>query len=164
MKHLKSILYATITLIVLLNISLVIVSAQPPTVTINPQQPYPQSTATFTANVPEIEVTNIYIVVQECNGKTGICYPDEQNSSMTQKSASSYESTITLKHNDATYIQYTLVVKNDQGWTKYLDLTKVYLSEKPSNNNGSSDSPGFEFIGLTFSIMFILLIIYKRRR
>lgn len=163
MKHEKSFLFAIISLIVLSNISFVFAYAQP-TVTFSPQPLYPQSEVTITADVTDIEATNIYIVVQECNGNTGICYPDEQNSSMTQKSANTYETTMTLKHKDATYIQYTLVVKNNQGWTKYLDLTKVYLSEKPSDNGGSSDTPGFEFIGLAFSIMFILFIFYKRRR
>ncbi len=163
MKHQKSILFITITLIVLSHMSLSLASAQP-TITLNPEQPYPQSTVTFTAEVADIEVTNIYIVVQECNGKTGICYPDEQNSTMTQKSANTYDTTITLKHDDATYIQYTLHVENNGVWTKYLDLTKVTLSEKPSNNGGSSNTPGFELIIFACSIMFISLILYKRRR
>lgn len=155
--------YGTIALIVLFNMSFVLATEQP-TVTLSPEQPYPQSDVTFTATVPEIEVTNIYIIVQECNGKTGICYPDEQNASMTQTSDESYESTVTLKHSDATYVQYTLLIKNDQGWTKYLDLTKAFLAEKPADNNGSSDSPGFELMVLAFSIMFISLMLYKRRR
>ncbi len=145
------------------NISIVFASAQP-IVTLNPVAPYPQSSVTVTADVTGIEATHVYIIVQECNGKTGICYPDEQNASMTQKTTNTYETTMTLKHNDATYIQYTLVVENNEGWTKYLNLTKAYLSEKPSDNGESSDTPGFEFIGLGFSIMFISFILYKRRR
>ena len=158
----ERILYAAAILLLLSNMSLVIASAQP-TVSLDPEAPYPQSSVTFTANIADVEASNVYIVVQECNGASGICYPDEQNVSMTQKTADTYEATVTLKHSDATYIQYTLVTEYNGGWTKYLELTKVDLAEKPSDNGDSSNgTPGFEFVSFAFAIMFISLILYRR--
>ena len=158
-------IFITLMILILSIFTIIPVSAEP-TITLDPETPYPQSSVTFTANLADVDTTNVYILVQECNGDTGVCYPDETNASMTQKTADSYDVTITLKHNDATYIQYTLLVENNSEWTKYSELTKVNLGEKPSDNGDGTENgtPGFEFVVLLFSIMFISLILYKRKR
>jgi len=163
-KKNKILFFAALSLIILSFSNIVYASAQP-TVTLNPEAPYPQSTVTFTANIADIDVTNVYIEVQECNGNLGLCYPDESNASMTQKSAYAYDTTITLKHSDATYIEYTLVVENNGNWMKYLESTKVTLSDKPSDNGGSNNgTPGFELALFTFATIFISFILFRRRR
>lgn len=163
-KQKRGFLFVTLTLLVLSAFNTT--ASAEPTVTLDPTSPYPQSSVTFTANIAGVDAANVYIVVQECNGNSGICYPDEINTSMTQKTADTYDATVTLKHSDATYIQYTLVAENNGDWTKYLELTKVTLSDKPTDNgdDSSSETPGFEFVGLAFSIMFISFILYRRKR
>jgi len=152
-------------LVLLLSMMLSPLASAQPTVSLNPEKPYPQSTVTFTANIGDIEASEVCIIVQECNGNSGIWYPDKQNASMTSADASAYEATITLRHDDATYLQYTLLVHTSEGWDTYLKETKVYLSEKPSSTDGDSEkeTPGFEFVAFASAIMFISLILYKRR-
>lgn len=164
-KQNKRVMYATLLLLVVSSFTMMTASADP-TVTVDPTSPYPQSTVTFTANQVDEDATSVRIIVQECNENTGVCYPDETNETMTQKTADSYDITVTLKQKDATYIQYTLLVENNGELTQYSKLTKVTLSEKPSDNGGDTDNdtPGFEFVGLAFSIMFISLILYRRKR
>lgn len=160
----KTSIFAVFLLMIISTVSIVYASAQP-TVTLNPESPYAQSTVTFTANIADIDVSNVYINVQECNGNLGLCYPDESNVSMTQKSAYAYEATLTLKHSDATYIEYTLIVENNGNWMNYLESTKVTLSDKPSDNGGStSDTPGFELTIFALATIFISFILFRRRR
>ena len=143
-----------------------IVSATDPTVTLDPSQPEPKSTVTFTASVDIDDVSEVRLLISECNVNTGICFSDSnKNLSMAEVSDGQYEATTALTHDDATYVQYTLLVKTDAGWTKYLEETKVNL--KLSDNNGgntNNGSPGFEIIGFIFSAMFILAFYNKRKR
>lgn len=161
--------------IVLVGLCLTIISgfvvADEPTLELNPEKPYPQSDVTFTAEVTDENILEVRLEIQECNANTQICYP-KQNLSMTEVSTGTYESTVTLQHADATYIQYTLKIKTTDGWDEYFKETKVNLSEKPSNGdtngdkngNTNEDTPGFEFVGLALSVMFIMFILYKRKR
>ncbi|MDG6228663.1 MAG: hypothetical protein QCH96_01705 [Candidatus Thermoplasmatota archaeon] len=161
----KTIIFAVLLLMLLSTASSIVFASAQPTVTLNPEKPAPKSTVTFTADIADIDVTNVYIHVQECNGNLGLCYPDDSNVSMTQKSAYTYEASLTLKHSEATYIEFTLIVENNGEWIKYLELTKVTLSEKPSNNGGSANgTPGFDLVVFAFATIFISFILFRRRR
>jgi hypothetical protein len=140
-----------------------------PTIEITPTKPEAESDVTFEVDLTGENVQNAYLWIQECNINTGICYTD-QNVSMTETSDGIYETTFTLEHDDATYFQYSILVNTGSGWLTFFKQTKVNLAE-PSNNNGNtgngdsgSDTPGFEFVALFMSVIFILLIMYRRKR
>ena len=93
-----------------------------------------------------------------------------------------YESSITLIHDDATYITYWLEFKANNVWQAYFKGddgkgTKITLSEpingddddddttsNGGNKNGDTDTPGFGFISILISIMLILIFVYMRKR
>jgi len=162
--HEKGVIYATLLLLVVSSFAMMTASADP-TVTVDPTSPYPQSTVTFTANQVNVDATQVKIEIKECDGNKNICYAIT-DFPMTQKTANSYDATFTLEHSDATYFTYTLIVEENGEQMEYFKDTKITLSEKPSDNGGDSenDTPGFEFVGLAFSIMFISLILYRRKR
>jgi hypothetical protein len=140
-----------------------------PTMEIKPASPTPKSTITFTATLSDENTTDVRIVLQECDAKTGICFTKE-NISMNSIDTDTYETMFTLEHAEATYIQYSLVVNSNDGWKTYLDKTKFNLSEKQNGENGKNDTnndndtPGFEFIGVFISVIFIFIILNKRKR
>jgi hypothetical protein len=144
-------------------------SAIEPTVDIKPASPTPESTITFTATVEDENTTEVRLVLQECDGNTGICFT-KQNISMNTIDIYTYEGSFDLEHSEATYIQYSLVVKSNEGWKTYLDKTKFNLSEKQNDDNGKdgsnndNDTPGFGFIVVIISVIFILIILNKRKR
>ena len=140
-----------------------------PTIQITPTKPEPESDVTFEVDLTGENVQNAYLWIQECNVNTGICYKND-NISMTDTSDGIYETTYTLEHDDATYFQYSIIVNTGSGWSTFFKQTKVNLAEATNNNgntnNGDSDSgtPGFEFVALFMSVIFILLIMYRRKR
>ena len=146
-----------------------ILAVDEPTIEIKPSSPTPESTITFTATVKDENITDVRLVLQECDGNTGICFTKE-NISMNYIDMNTYEIMFTLEHSEATYIQYSLLVNSNEGWKTYLDKTKFNLSEKQNgdngkdNNNEDNDTTGFEFIGVFISIIFILFILNKRKR
>jgi hypothetical protein len=146
-----------------------ITAVDEPTIEIKPSSPTPESTITFTATVKDENTTDVRLVLQECDGNTGICFTKE-NISMNSVDINTYEIMFTLEHSEATYIQYSLVVNSNEGWKTYLDKTKFNLSEKQNGDNGKdntnkdNDTPGFEYIGVFISVIFILFILNKRKR
>ena len=154
-----------------------IVSAAP-TVQLNPAQPEPLGTVTFTATISDVEnIEKVTIRVQECGNEPDIgyiCYTDEFNETMTESSENTYTASITLDHENAIELKYQLHYLTDQGWTSFPDedLITVELDtsgQTNGDNNGDngdsgSDTPGFELIGLVLSVIFISLIMYRRKR
>ena len=150
--------------------------AAAPSVEIDPEHPKPQGTVTFTAIFSENEtVEKVVILVEECGNEPDIgyiCYTDVFNETMTKTSNDTYKITITLKHKNAINIHYQLGFFSDSNWSWYPEnnMTSVDLdaSSDPNGGNGNGnndpDTPGFEFIGLLLSVMFILLISYIRKR
>jgi len=115
-----------------------IVNADDPTVTLNPESPTAQSTVTFTADLGDENATNVWITIEECNGNTGVCYPDKQNVSMEQvEETNVYEKDVTLIHDSATYITYLLEIETELGWQKY-DSVKIYLSDASDDNQSNN--------------------------
>ncbi len=146
----------------------VIVSAAPPAIgeiMINPVQPAVQSLITFTVDVTGEQVLGVYIIVQECNEKTGICYTP-QNMSMSEITQGTYQTRLTLIYPDATYIQYSVNVHSATGWNKTPDI-KTNLAE-PSNgsNDGSTNtkSPGFEIFILVLSLSIVGSVLLRKKR
>ena len=166
----KRILIITITILgFFMSIFNNVSAVNEPIIEIKPESPAPESTITFTATVQDENTTDVRIVFQECDANTGICFT-KQNISMNSVGLDTYEISFALEHSEATYIQYSLLVKSNEGWKTYLDKTKFNLTEKQNgdngkdNNNKDNDTPGFEFIGLFISVIFIMLIFNKRKR
>lgn len=137
------------------------------TIEITPEEASPGSTLTFHVELPQENAINAYIWIQECNGNTGLCYKD-QNITMTETSEDVYEATFNLQNDDATYFQYTIEVEKADGWQNYFEETKVNLAETTNTDSDGddtgSDTPGFELGALFISVMFISLILYRRKR
>jgi len=140
-----------------------------PTIELYPEEPTPQSTVLFTVIIPDSEtVSNVQLIVKECK-EGDICFTDSFNESMTEKDVDTFEVEITLKHDTATYIEYHVGYLNNDVWeesdSEKLDLK---IESNNGNSNGGNDdtngTPGFEFIGVLISAIFILLILNKRKR
>jgi len=109
------------------------------------------------------EPSEVYVNVEECNGKTGICYPDIQNVSMPLTSSSIYRTDVTLKHTDATYITITVAAKINDAWQES-SQKKVNLSVTPNGNNGGDKgTPGFEMVVFVAAIGVSLILINRKR-
>lgn len=136
------------------------------TVDVIPEEPKALQTIEITTQITDENINAVYLKIQECNGDSGLCYAQD-NITMTGTIDNIYTSSITLTHDDATYLQYTIVVQTDQGWTEYHKDTKVNYEIPSSNDNGDTNdgdnTPGFEFAALALSIMFISLILYRRK-
>jgi len=134
---------------------------------ITPEEPLPGSTITFHVELTQENALNANIWIQECNGNTGLCYQD-QTVTMTETSDDVYEATVNLQHDDATYFQYTIEVEKADGWQNYFEETKVNLAETTNTDSNeddtASDTPGFELGVLFISVIFISLILYRRKR
>ena len=156
----KNILTITLLLILVYSFGVGIVSAIDPTIDIDPGSPTPESTVKFSAEVDDQNVIEVRLLFQECNANTGICH-ERENLSMSKISEGQYETSVTLKFEDTTYIQYSLNVKTGEGWTQYLEGTKKDLNLQ--NNNGNN-TPGFEFILIFLAAILIISIFNKRRR
>ena len=91
---------------------------------------------------------------------------------MTKTSNDTYKITITLKHKNAIDMHYQLGVFSSNSWSWYPenDMTSVDLDTSSDSNgdngngNNDTDTPGFEFIGLLLSVMFILFMLNKKKR
>ena len=156
----KNILTITCVVILVCSLGVGIVSAIIPTINVDPESPTPKSTVKFTAQVDDQNVIEVRLLFQECNANTGICHKRE-NLSMSEINDGEYETSVTMKFEDTTYIQYSLNVKTGEGWAQYLEETKKDLNLQ--NNNGN-DTPGFEFILTFVATILIISIFYKRRR
>ena len=162
--------------IISINMLAITNAAAAPSVEIDPEHPKPQGTVTFTAIFSENEnVEKVVILVKECGNEPNIgyiCYADSFNETMTKTSDDAYKTTIILKHKNAIDIQYQLGFFSGSSWSWYPEnnMTSADLdtSLDPNGGNGSGnndpDTPGFEFVGLLLSVMFILLILHIRKR
>jgi hypothetical protein len=159
--NLKKTLLSTIILIAIVGIGTGFVSAAPPTIgdiSIDPEQPTAQSTVTFTVDVTADQISGVYTIVQECNGNTGICYTP-QNMSMTEITQGTYETSVLLSHEDATYFTYSVNVHSANGWDNTTGI-KLNLAVVPDGDK----SPGFELILVPFSLAIVGIILFLRKR
>jgi hypothetical protein len=108
--------------------------------------------------------SEVRVTVEECNGLTGICYPDIQNVSLSLFSAGNYRTNVTLKHADATYITCQVVAKTSGAWTSS-PKKNVNLSKNTNGNDGNDDkkSPGFEVVLFVIAIGVSFLVLARKR-
>jgi len=147
-----------------------------PTVVLDPAKPKPLESVTFTVTIPDVDnIEQVAIRVRECGNEPNIgyiCYNNGSDETMTQSAANSYTSTISLKYKNAIELKYQIGYLTPDGWTWYpegSDMVKVELdlsgqSSGNDNNDSSNETPGFEFVSFAFAIMFISLILYRRKR
>ena len=139
-------------------------------VTSEPDEPSALSTITFTAVITsEDDLEEVRLIVQEC--KESLCFTNGFNESMALVDTDTYETTITLTHNDATYIKYHIKTKSDGTWHKD-DITEFDLeigtdngnsNGNNNNENGNDKTPGFEIISMMIAIA-IGTLAFKRKR
>lgn len=112
-------------------------------------------------------VEKVNLEISECDENIGACFTDsEQNLTMDETTNKTYETTVSLIHKDATYVQYTLLVKMNGSWISYFNNTKLDLEPPEKKKKGTDDKngvPGFELIGIVLAAVFISTM-YKRRR
>jgi hypothetical protein len=163
-KYKKPIIFA-IVISTLLFITMINSVAAKPLVTYDPTQPEALSTIKFTAEIDEVDATNVELVIQECTAN--LCYT-KVYVAMTKIDDNTYEKSYTLTRSKAIYLQYWIEVETDQGTTSYGDYTNITYKESTNgetNGNGNTnDTPGFELAGLILSVIFISVIFYRRKR
>ena len=159
MKNIKKTMVLTAFLIFSLCISIIgTIRAVEPTVvevTLDPEDPAPQSTIIFTAVITsEDNIEELRLIVREC--KEGLCYTGGFNESMTTVDTDTYQTSVTLIHDGSTYIKYHLEIKSDGTWYKN-DITEVDLKLNSDNTSG------FEMILLLISIVIGTLVLKRKR-
>lgn len=130
----------------------------------SPTQPAPVSTVTLSITLGDETPSEVKIWVQECNERTGVCYPDTQNVTMFLESAGTYKTDITLIHADATYIECQVWAKTEDTWFSS-PKKKITFSENAngSDGNGENQTPGFEAIVFIIAIIASLIIAGRKR-
>ena len=144
------------------------VSAADPVVSqilLNPEEPAPTETITFTSTIESDDVpTSVYIVVQEC--KADICFKDGYNESLALLDGNNYQGEVTLERDDATYIKYHVEMLINGVWYKN-DITELDLVVDDGNgdtngengengdtnggNGNNNNTPGFQLVALLFA-------------
>jgi len=132
-------------------------------ITVTPSEPAALSTVTISVPISGEAPSEVRVTVEECNGRTGICYSDIQNVSMPLISSSIYRTDVTLKHSDATYITCKIVAKISGVWQESSEK-RVNLSENTNGNNGDGKkTPGFEIVVFVIAIGISLIVIGRKR-
>lgn len=133
-----------------------------------PNNPTALSKVNISVDVTGDDITFVKVNVEECNGKTGICYPF-QNITMNKITDIIYAQDVTLKHSDATYITYWIAVQYGSLW-KDSTKTKLNLSlQQPSDHNQTNGSgpnkksPSFELPVVVVAVAVCLLLIGRKR-
>jgi len=151
-----------------------VVSADGPVadISVEPLEPEPLSTVSFTANITSEEaVDEVYIKIKECT--QSLCF-SIKNVSM-EFDGDGYSVDFTLEHSDATYFDYWLEIKSGDSWftTEQANVTlKIEASNENDNDNGNTGGteednndgiPGFEILIFIVAV-FIALIFFRRKR
>ena len=133
-------------------------------ITVSPTFPTALSTVMLSVILSGDTPSEVRVTVEECNGRTGICYPDIQNVTMSLFNAGNYKTNVTLKHADATYITCYVVAKTSGIWTSSLKKN-VNLSENTNGNDGNDDkkTPGFELVLFIMAIGVSLMVLARKR-
>jgi hypothetical protein len=133
-------------------------------VTHDPDKPAPQSDVTFTVEISGDDVSEIRLIVDECNETLVICYAPPLNVSMSVVDTDTYEARVTLQYGAATIAKYYLEING----VRYPSSTNEYLGTfdlvKPSDEGKDKKTPGFELFILVLSIMAIIFYIKKREK
>jgi len=142
-------------------LSSVSVTADPTIIDINiePVEPAPLSTITFTVAINNTTSNeDVRLILQEC--REDLCFIDKLNESMDRINGV-YQTTITLIHEQATQFKYNIAIKANETWfnseTTYVNLRTDENNNPPGNNPGDNSTPGFELVLLFFSTGLILI-------
>lgn len=140
-----------------------------PTITVNPSHPEPKGNVSFMATIQDGNITgNVVIFVEECTSE--VCYGGHINQTMTKNDTGVYQTTITLRHENATEMKYRIGYLTSIGWIWYpndvnnLIAVRLDTKNKVNNQGDSSESPGFESFGVLFTVFLISFIMYIRRK
>jgi hypothetical protein len=161
MKNKRKLIFYTIMISIFGIIAGSVVAVTSGDVIVSPSSPTALSTITISTTLSGQAPSEVRVTVEECNGNTGICYPDIQNVSMTLVNSGNYETDVTLKHSDATYITCQVVVKAGGTWSSYTKKN-VNLSQNP-NGNGDDHIPGFEILLFIVAVGISLFILRRKR-
>ena len=134
-------------------------------INVSPLSPAAQSTIAISIPISGDTPSEVRVKVEECNGRTGICYPNIQNISMSLVSVGNYQAKVTLIHEEATYINCTIAAKINGTWMPSAKWKIVTLSEN-SSGDGTTDgkkTPGFE-VGLIIIAIGVSLIMIRQKR
>jgi len=138
-------------------------------ITVSPSSPTAKSTITISTSISGDIPSEVRVTVEECDGRTGICFSDFQNVSMSLNGMDNYQTSVTLKHEEATYINCTVVAKIDGTWIPSAKWKIVNLSENTNGNtngnggNGDNKTPGFEAVLIIIAIGVSLIAIRRKR-
>jgi hypothetical protein len=137
-------------------------------ISVTPLSPAPQSATTLSIPISGDIPSQVQVIVEECNGRTGICFSDVQNVSMPPISMGNYQTSVTLRHAEATYINCTVLAKMNDTWVRSPKWKVVNLSENSNGNtngNGNDDNgtPGFELVLVVIAIGLSLIVIGRKR-
>jgi hypothetical protein len=135
-----------------------------------PEEITPLSTVSFNATITGENISDVFILIQECDAITGVCNSPMLNISMEEIDDGIYTADAKLVYEKATYITYWVNIQDDEGnWSKTTGV-KIDLTIPPTNgdsdgNNGKNNgnTPGFELILLIFAVM-IGIVLFKRKR
>lgn len=158
------------------SLTLSIVGAET-TVELDPTNPKPQETISFTATITDVDnIEKVTIRVQECGNEPGIgyiCYTEEFNETMDESDLNMYTASVTLKQENAIELKYEINYLTGDGWISYpegsnnlvtVDLDTSTQTNDGSNNDETSDTPGFEFMFMLFSIAGLIGISWFRKK
>ena len=144
------------------------VSASPVVeITMDPEEPEPLSTVTFTANITHNQtIDEVYLEIREC--RVGLCYLP-MNTSM-EFVEGKYLADIELAHSDATYISYQMKIKSDGKWYTN-EIANTTLKIETDNGDGNGDQtkddgdglPGFEILFFIIAVFITFILIRKKR-
>jgi hypothetical protein len=134
-------------------------------ISVSPLSPAAQSTITISIPISGGTPSEVRVKIEECNGRTGICYPKIQNVSMSLVSVGNYQAKVTLIHTDATYINCTIAAKLNGTWMPSAKWKVVNLSENSNGNgdNGGNKTPGFDVVLIVIAIGISLIMIRRKR-
>ena len=155
----KKILFGAIVLLCVLSVS---IKADPVVddITLDPDQPSPGATVTFTADLSGGTFDGVFLIIQECQGED-LCFP-RSNYSMDEIETGKFQKSITLKKSEATYIQYFLEINEGGTWYSFdSDIEKTYLKITDEKDDST---PGFELLVFIISLIILIFIIKRKRK
>ncbi len=137
-------------------------------INVSPPSPTAQSTITISISISGETPLQVKVIVEECNARTGICFSDVQNVSMSPINTGNYQTSVALRHAEATYINCTVIAKINDTWARSSTWKIVNLSENPNGNGNGKDNndngtPGFEMVLVVIAIGLSLMVIGRKR-
>jgi len=137
-------------------------------ISVTPLLPAPQSAITLSIPISGDTPSQVQVIVEECNGRTGICFYDVQNVSVPLISMGNYQTSVTLRHAEATYINCTVLAKMNDTWIhspewKVINLTENSNGNTNGNGNGDNGIPGFELVLVIIAIGISFIVVGRKR-